>query len=48
MCARLNEMFYYLQWDLVCSRESLKNVAEMTFLAGVALGGLVSGMVSDK
>ncbi|KAK3925868.1 Organic cation transporter protein [Frankliniella fusca] len=36
------------EWDLVCSRKHLKNVAEMTFLAGVALGGLVSGMISDK
>ncbi|KAE8750371.1 hypothetical protein FOCC_FOCC002930 [Frankliniella occidentalis] len=33
---------------MVCSRQHLKNVAEMTFLAGVALGGLVSGMISDK
>ena len=24
------------------------NVAEMMFLAGVAVGGLVSGMVSDR
>ncbi|KAJ1531581.1 hypothetical protein ONE63_000253 [Megalurothrips usitatus] len=36
------------EWELVCSRAHLKDVAEMTFLAGVALGGLVSGMISDK
>jgi enterochelin esterase-like enzyme len=32
----------------VCDRAQLVNVAEMTFLTGVALGGLVSGMISDK
>ncbi|XP_066998646.2 organic cation transporter protein [Anabrus simplex] len=36
------------QWSLVCEREGLKNVAEMTFLVGVAVGGLVSGLVSDR
>lgn len=36
------------QWDLVCDRAHLKDTAETTFLAGVALGGLVSGMISDK
>lgn len=36
------------EWDLVCDRAHLKDTAEMTFLAGVALGGLVSGMISDK
>jgi len=37
-----------LQWQLVCDREQLVKVAEMMFLAGVAVGGLVSGMVSDR
>jgi len=32
----------------VCDRAQLVNVAEMTFLTGVALGGLVSGIISDK
>jgi hypothetical protein len=36
------------QWLLVCDRAELVNVAEMMFLAGVAVGGLVSGMVSDR
>nr|CAD7439948.1 unnamed protein product [Timema bartmani] len=37
-----------LQWNLVCDRQALPNVAEMMFLAGVALGGLISGMISDR
>ncbi|XP_071449649.1 organic cation transporter protein-like [Hetaerina americana] len=36
------------QWSLVCSRHYLNMVAEMTFLAGVAIGGLVSGLLSDR
>lgn len=36
------------QWDLVCDKEWLKNVAEMFFLVGVASGGIVSGVLSDK
>nr|CAD7453463.1 unnamed protein product [Timema tahoe] len=36
------------QWNLVCDRQALPNVAEMMFLAGVALGGLISGMISDR
>jgi MFS transporter, OCT family, solute carrier family 22 (organic cation transporter), member 4/5 len=36
------------QWNLVCDKEYQKNVAEMFFLAGVATGGLVSGVLSDK
>jgi len=36
------------KWNLVCDRAQLVNVAEMMFLAGVAVGGLVSGMVSDR
>jgi hypothetical protein len=41
-------VFYFFQWHLVCDRAQLVNVAEMMFLAGVAVGGLVSGMVSDR
>ncbi|KAJ9582503.1 hypothetical protein L9F63_003196 [Diploptera punctata] len=36
------------KWSLVCDRAEMVNVAEMMFLAGVAVGGLVSGMVSDR
>lgn len=36
------------EWDLVCDKEYLKNVAEMFFLAGVATGGITSGVLSDK
>lgn len=36
------------EWDLVCDKKHLKIVAEMIFLIGVATGGLVSGMLSDK
>lgn len=36
------------QWNLVCDKEYLKNVAEMFFLIGVASGGIVSGVLSDK
>lgn len=35
-------------FNLVCDRKQLNNMAEMVFLAGVALGGLVSGIISDK
>ncbi|XP_072395850.1 organic cation transporter protein-like isoform X2 [Diabrotica undecimpunctata] len=35
-------------FNLICDRKSLQNLAEMMFLAGVAIGGLVSGIVSDK
>jgi OCT family organic cation transporter-like MFS transporter 4/5 len=36
------------EWNLVCDKKYLKIVAEMIFLIGVATGGLVSGMLSDK
>jgi OCT family organic cation transporter-like MFS transporter 4/5 len=36
------------EWDLVCDKKYLKIVAEMIFLVGVATGGIVSGMLSDK
>lgn len=35
-------------FNLVCGQENLQNFAEMVFLAGVAIGGLVSGIISDK
>ncbi|XP_037947935.1 organic cation transporter protein isoform X2 [Teleopsis dalmanni] len=36
------------EWDLVCDKEYLINVAEMFFLLGVATGGIISGFLSDK
>jgi hypothetical protein len=42
------QIVHFFQWQLVCDRAQLVNVAEMMFLAGVAAGGLVSGMVSDR
>ncbi|KAL1509462.1 hypothetical protein ABEB36_004191 [Hypothenemus hampei] len=36
------------EFNLVCDRKTLINLAEMMFLAGVAVGGLVSGIISDK
>lgn len=36
------------EWNLVCEKKYLKIVAEMIFLIGVATGGIVSGMLSDK
>ncbi|XP_055384813.1 organic cation transporter protein-like [Condylostylus longicornis] len=36
------------EWNLVCDKEYLKNVAEMFFLLGVATGGVISGYLSDK
>ncbi|XP_017849314.1 organic cation transporter protein isoform X2 [Drosophila busckii] len=36
------------QWDLVCDKDYLLNVAEMCFLLGVATGGILSGYLSDK
>uniref|UniRef100_A0A8D8UN70 Organic cation transporter protein n=1 Tax=Cacopsylla melanoneura TaxID=428564 RepID=A0A8D8UN70_9HEMI len=36
------------EWNLVCTREHLKSLAEMMFLSGVAFGGFFSGLVSDR
>lgn len=36
------------EFSLLCDRKSLRNLAEMVFLAGVALGGLLCGILSDK
>lgn len=36
------------EWNLVCDKKYLKIVAEMIFLIGVATGGIISGMLSDK
>ncbi|XP_055541857.1 organic cation transporter protein isoform X2 [Wyeomyia smithii] len=36
------------EWNLVCDKGYLKDVAEMFFLVGVATGGITSGVLSDK
>lgn len=36
------------EFNLVCDRKTLRNLSEMVFLAGVAIGGLVCGILSDK
>ncbi|KAJ3665869.1 hypothetical protein Zmor_001334 [Zophobas morio] len=36
------------EFDLVCDRKTLNNISEMMFLGGVAIGGLVCGILSDK
>lgn len=36
------------EWNLVCDRAYLNTLAEVLFLFGVAVGGVVSGMISDR
>ncbi|XP_017782628.1 PREDICTED: organic cation transporter protein-like isoform X2 [Nicrophorus vespilloides] len=36
------------EFSLLCDRKQLNNLAEMMFLGGVAIGGLASGVISDK
>lgn len=36
------------EFNLVCDRKGLLSLAEMLFLCGVAVGGLVCGIISDK
>ncbi|XP_014270701.1 organic cation transporter protein isoform X2 [Halyomorpha halys] len=36
------------EWNLVCEQSQLSNIAEMMFLTGVAIGGFVCGLFSDK
>lgn len=36
------------EWDLVCDRAGLTNLAEVVFLVGVGVGGVVGGWISDK
>ncbi|XP_050674807.1 organic cation transporter protein-like isoform X2 [Leptidea sinapis] len=36
------------EWGLVCDRASLTNLAEVVFLIGVGIGGVVGGWISDK
>lgn len=36
------------EWALVCGRASMVSVVEMCFLAGAAVGSLMSGWISDQ
>ncbi|XP_068633876.1 organic cation transporter protein-like isoform X2 [Battus philenor] len=36
------------EWDLVCDRSGLTNLAEVVFLIGVGVGGVLGGWISDK
>ncbi|CAH2047300.1 unnamed protein product, partial [Iphiclides podalirius] len=36
------------EWNLVCDRSGLTNLAEVVFLIGVGIGGVVGGWISDK
>ncbi|XP_020633129.3 solute carrier family 22 member 6-A [Pogona vitticeps] len=37
-----------MEWDLVCSSRSLKEMAQSLYMAGVLLGGIVFGSLSDR
>lgn len=54
-CIQINNNLIFIagqtvisEFALLCGRKQLNNMAEMMFLAGVTLGGLVSGIISDK
>lgn len=36
------------EWNLVCDRAGLTSLAEVVFLVGVGIGGVVGGWISDK
>ncbi|XP_041980007.1 organic cation transporter protein-like isoform X2 [Aricia agestis] len=36
------------EWSLVCDRSGLTNLAEVVFLVGIGVGGVVGGWISDK
>ncbi|CAK1585492.1 unnamed protein product [Parnassius mnemosyne] len=36
------------EWNLVCDRSGLTNLAEVVFLIGVGFGGVIGGWISDK
>lgn len=36
------------EWNLVCDKANLTSLAEVVFLIGVGVGGVVGGWISDK
>lgn len=36
------------QWDLVCSSRGLKQLAQSLYMAGVLVGGIIFGGLSDR
>ncbi|CAK1555144.1 unnamed protein product [Leptosia nina] len=36
------------EWNLVCDKENLTSLAEVVFLIGVGIGGVVGGWISDR
>ncbi|XP_045523094.1 organic cation transporter protein-like isoform X2 [Pieris brassicae] len=36
------------EWNLVCEKASLTNLAEVVFLIGIGVGGVVGGWISDR
>lgn len=36
------------EWNLVCDRASLTSLAEVVFLVGVGVGGVIGGWISDR
>lgn len=36
------------EWNLVCDRENLTSLAEVVFLVGVGVGGVIGGWISDR
>jgi hypothetical protein len=37
-----------LQWDLVCDKKQLANVAQTVFMFGILVGNVVFGMLADR
>lgn len=36
------------EWNLVCDKAYLTSLAEVMFLVGVGVGGVIGGWISDK
>ena len=41
-------VFLLLQWDLVCERKQLANVAQTVLMFGILVGNVVFGMLADR
>lgn len=37
-----------LQWDLVCSRRALRQLAQSLYMVGVLLGAMIFGYLADR